>query len=148
MEMIDERKVSHGKNERRDLLSNLVHANEEFLDDGEQRLTEEELLGTTSTCSPVVHLSNGLLSREHVHVLPCWTRGEQALLYTDHVSIAVARQTSGHTLGFALNMLAVHPEEQEVLHKHIQDVLPNGRLPVSVKLLSIEVPSIIPFTDL
>ena len=47
MEMIDEQRVSHGKNERRDLLSNLVHANEEFLDDGEQRLTGEELLGTT-----------------------------------------------------------------------------------------------------
>ena len=61
------------------------------------------------------------------------------------VLTTVAWQTSGHTLGFALNMLAVHPEEQEMLHKHIQDVLPDGRLPVSVKQLPIEVPSIISF---
>ena len=30
-------------------------------------------------------------------------------------------------------MLAVHQEEQETLYQHIQDVLPDGRLPVSVQ---------------
>ena len=28
-------------------------------------------------------------------------------------------------------MLALHKEEQEALYQHIQDVLPDGRLPVS-----------------
>ena len=46
--MINERKVSDEKDEKRDLLSNLVNANEEFSDDGEQKLGEAELIGTRS----------------------------------------------------------------------------------------------------
>ena len=46
VEMINERKFSDEKDEKRDLLSNLVNANEEFLDDGEQKLGEAELIGT------------------------------------------------------------------------------------------------------
>ena len=45
VEMINERKFSNEKVEKRDLLSNLVDANEELLNDGEQRLREEELIG-------------------------------------------------------------------------------------------------------
>jgi hypothetical protein len=45
VEMINERKFSYKKDERRDLLSNLVDANEDLLYDGEQRLEEEELIG-------------------------------------------------------------------------------------------------------
>ena len=45
-EMINERKFSDEKDEKRDLLSNLVNANQELLDDGEQRLGEVELIGT------------------------------------------------------------------------------------------------------
>ena len=48
VEMINERKFSDVKDEKRDLLSNLVNANEEFLDDGEQKLGEVELIGTGS----------------------------------------------------------------------------------------------------
>ena len=44
-EMINERKSSGGKDERRDLLSNLVDANKEYLDGGEQRLLHEEVIG-------------------------------------------------------------------------------------------------------
>ena len=43
VEMIDERKYSC--EEKRDLLSNLISANNEFLDDGEQKLGEAELIG-------------------------------------------------------------------------------------------------------
>jgi hypothetical protein len=49
--MINEWKQSNEKGERRDLLSNLVSANEELLDDGAQRLGEEELIGTGQTRS-------------------------------------------------------------------------------------------------
>ena len=45
-EMIRERKFSDEKDEKRDLLSNLINANEELLDDGEVRLGEIELIGT------------------------------------------------------------------------------------------------------
>ena len=43
--MIDERKRSGDMDERRDLLSNLINANEESLKDGEQRLSEDEIFG-------------------------------------------------------------------------------------------------------
>lgn len=46
VEIINERKFSDEKGERRDLFSNLVSANEEFLDDGEQKLGEAEFIGT------------------------------------------------------------------------------------------------------
>ena len=56
--MIDERKFSNEKNEKRDLLSNLIDANEELLEDGEQRLGEAELIGTES----VLPLSTNLFT--------------------------------------------------------------------------------------
>jgi hypothetical protein len=43
--MINERKLSDEKDERMDLLSNLVNANDELLEDGEQKLGEVELIG-------------------------------------------------------------------------------------------------------
>ena len=45
--MINEQKHSCERDEKRDLLSNLVNANDEFLDDGGQRLGEAELIGTS-----------------------------------------------------------------------------------------------------
>ena len=72
--MINERKFSNEKGEKRDLLSNLVDANEELLDDGEKRLGEEELLGASSALCPVTRLFTDLLSfRRCFYVLPCWT---------------------------------------------------------------------------
>jgi len=44
--MINERKHSCEGDEKRDLLSNLISANDELLDDGDQRLGEAELIGT------------------------------------------------------------------------------------------------------
>lgn len=42
--------------------------------------------------------------------------------------ISAAGQTSDSTPCFALNMLAVHQEEQQALYRHIRDILPDGRL--------------------
>ncbi|KAF9643013.1 cytochrome P450 [Thelephora ganbajun] len=93
VEMINGRKFSDEKDEKRDLLSNLISANEEFLDDGEQKLGEVELIGN---------------------------------MFMFYIA---GHETSGHTLCFALNMLAVHQEEQEALYQHIQHILSDGRLP-------------------
>jgi len=88
-----ERRLSDDKDGKRDLLSGLITANDEFSDDGEQRLKDEELIGN------------------------------MFMFYL------AGHETSGHTLSFALNMLAVHQEEQEALYQHIQSVLPDGRPP-------------------
>ena len=77
--MINERKNSYEKDGKRDLLSNLVCANEEFLDDGEQRLREAELIGMGSGLGLPAHLFKCLPYRKHVHVLHCWTRSEDSL---------------------------------------------------------------------
>ena len=72
MESINERKSSEG-GEKRDLLSNLVDANEELLEDGEQRLGEEELIGTWPVFRPLARLFTHLPPRKHIHFLRGWT---------------------------------------------------------------------------
>ena len=79
LESINERKFSDEGDERRDLLSNLVNANDEHSDSGGQRLGEAELIGMDSTLGLPANLLTYLLSREHVHFLPGWTRGEYTL---------------------------------------------------------------------
>jgi len=82
MEMTNERKHFCENNEKRDLLSNLVSANEEFLDDGEQRLGQEELTGMGSGLGLPVHSFKCLPPRKHVRFLHRWTRGEDSLVNT------------------------------------------------------------------
>ena len=79
MEVINKRKLSDEKDEKRDLLSNLINANEELSDDGEQRLGEAELIGAWPTLGIPGRLFTPLPFRKHFHVLPCWTRGEDTL---------------------------------------------------------------------
>ena len=55
VEMINERKLSDEKDERMDLLSNFVDANDELLEDGEQKLGEVELIGRGSCRGLLVH---------------------------------------------------------------------------------------------
>ena len=129
VEMINERKSSYEKDERGDLLSNLVDANQ----DGEQTLEEEELIGAGSALISIIHLFTDPLFREYLHFLSCWTRGKDISVSLGDLMFSAAQQSSGSALCFALNMLAVHQEEQEELYKHIQDILPDGRLPVSMQ---------------
>ena len=87
--MINERKYSGENDEKRDLLSNLVNANEEFTDDGEQRLGEVELVGAESGLGLLAHLLIHLSFRKHFRILRCWTRGEDTLVNTDDHLISV-----------------------------------------------------------
>jgi hypothetical protein len=66
----DQRKASGGRGERRGLLSNLVDANEELVDDGDQRLSEEELIGARSTFEPVAFLFKPLQEKSSCFILP------------------------------------------------------------------------------
>ena len=73
MESINERKFSDERGEKRDLLSNLIDANEELLDDGEQRLGEVELIGTWPVLGLPACLVTHLSSRKQIHFLHRWT---------------------------------------------------------------------------
>jgi len=88
--MINERKLYYGEGEKRDLLSNLISANDEFLDDGEQRLGEVELIGTGLGLGLPARLSKYVRFRKHVHVLHCWTRGEDCLTGAEDHLISAA----------------------------------------------------------
>ena len=61
-----------------DLLSNLINANDELLEDGEQKLGEAELIGKGSGRGPLVYPFTRLTYRKHIYVLHRWTRGEDA----------------------------------------------------------------------
>ena len=86
--MINGRKHSDEKDERRDLLSNLINANEELSDDGERRLGEVELIGTGSALGLPARLFTHLPFRKHFHVLHRWTRGEDTLIGVGRRSIS------------------------------------------------------------
>ena len=90
MEAINERKLYGEGDEKRDLLSNLVDANEELSDDGEQRLGEVELIGLWLALGLRPHLLTPLPFRKHFHVLSCWTRGEDTLASADRQLITAA----------------------------------------------------------
>jgi hypothetical protein len=88
--MINERKLSDEKDEKMDLLSNLVDANEELLENGEQRLGDEELIGRGSGLGPSSHAFTHLTFRKHVHVLHGRTRGEDTPTNADNRPTPVA----------------------------------------------------------
>jgi hypothetical protein len=91
IEMINERKLSDEKDERMDLLSNLVNANDELLEGGEQKLGEVELIGRGSGLSLPIHSLTRLTSRKYFYVLRRWTRGEGTLTNTERRSISATR---------------------------------------------------------
>ncbi|EGN92850.1 hypothetical protein SERLA73DRAFT_98604, partial [Serpula lacrymans var. lacrymans S7.3] len=45
------------------------------------------------------------------------------------IFLVAGHETTAHSLCFALAMLALYPDEQEILHQHIKGVLPDGRIP-------------------
>lgn len=45
----------------------------------------------------------------------------------------IISQTSAHTLAFAFALLALHPEEQDLLYEEITSVMKDGKLPVRSK---------------
>lgn len=46
-------------------------------------------------------------------------------------------KTTAHTLAFAFALLALYPEEQDALYKHIKNVVPGDRLPVRANIESL-----------
>ena len=88
--MINERKFSDEKDEKRDLLSNFVNANEELIEDGEQMLTEVELVGTGPVFGLLAHSFTHLPFRKRFHVLHCRTRGGDTRINADRRSTSTA----------------------------------------------------------
>jgi cytochrome P450 len=97
--------------EKRDIFSRLVEANEEETTRS-ARLDDSELIGNTFL----------MLLAGHGKPYCC-----QILNYLVDRSCA---DTTANTLAASIAFLALHEEEQEKIYKHIQTVLPDGRDPV------------------
>ncbi|EGN92845.1 hypothetical protein SERLA73DRAFT_163809 [Serpula lacrymans var. lacrymans S7.3] len=45
------------------------------------------------------------------------------------IFLVAGHETTAHSLCFSLAMLALYPDEQEILYNHVKSVLPDGRMP-------------------
>jgi len=90
-EMIELRQHSAKTEERHDLFSSLLDAND--VDSGEAKLTVSELIGNI------------------------------------FIFLVAGHETTAHTLCFTFAMLALYPDEQEILYQHVQSVLSSGKAP-------------------
>jgi cytochrome P450 len=114
LEMVQAGLADRVKEERHDLFSNLLAANDE---DVEVNLSISEIVGEIFTLFPP---------------------SSQNLTYTDSTGNVfiyqlAGHETTAHTLAFAFAMLALYPDEQEKLYKHVKSVLPVDRPPVRMQ---------------
>ncbi|KAK0466887.1 cytochrome P450 [Desarmillaria tabescens] len=94
LEMIRNRRTVARKEERYDLFSSFLDANDDkaFVG-GEIKLTDHELLGNI------------------------------------YIFLLAGHETAAHTLAFTFVLLALYPDQQEILHSHIKSIIPDGRNP-------------------
>jgi len=128
LEMVEARRTSGEAEQRYDLFSGLLDASQQGLDDGGV-LSDEELIGEHSNVVPLripqlrltcrLQLGNTfifLIAGHEVGLFFCSGR---------MVVGAISPQTTAHTLGFTLGLLALFPDEQERLYQHIKGVMPD-----------------------
>ncbi|KAK0466861.1 cytochrome P450 [Desarmillaria tabescens] len=89
----DELETAEEKEERHDLFSSLLDANDDAGGGAEAKLTDRELLGNI------------------------------------YIFLLAGHETTGHTLAFTLVLLALYPDQQEILYCHIKSIIPDGRNP-------------------
>lgn len=124
-EMIETRRNAETKEERYDLLSSLLDANEDTSKGG---ITDQELLGALRLLSLFCSRSHISLS-EHLH-FPYRRYVLQTIASTLFAEGYVGHETTAHTLCFALGLLALYQDEQERAFQEIKKALPDGRDPV------------------
>ena len=111
-EMIVARRTAEVKEERHDLFSSLLDANEGLAENGEQ-LADEGLLGNVFIFMVAGYeVSQGACT--HLSYL----------LYPD-----TTRQTSAHTLAYCFILLALYQDEQEKFYQNIKQLLSDGHTP-------------------
>ncbi|OAX30733.1 cytochrome P450, partial [Rhizopogon vinicolor AM-OR11-026] len=54
---------------------------------------------------------------------------DSELISNIFILMVAGHETTGHSLAFALALLALYPDKQEELYQHIKRVLPDGRIP-------------------
>ncbi|THU83303.1 cytochrome P450 [Dendrothele bispora CBS 962.96] len=159
MEMIHARRTSEKKEERYDLFSSLLDANdqdddgdEEFeFDDGEGgkergkklKLTERELIGNIFFFFWLLDMSGRVWVwvwwKEYVDgekgpgLIVLRRRRRRSLETQDYESLSLCRSddclTTAHTLCYTFALLALYPDKQEKLYQQIKSLMKEDRLP-------------------
>lgn len=116
LEMIEERKTSTGLDEKRDLMSNWIHASMGADRSGgkEPTLTEREILGNIFTFL----VAGGVAIVPFIYITFETDLGEKG------------HETTAYSLASALALLSLYQDEQDELYEHVRSVVPEGRLPV------------------
>ncbi|KAK0479259.1 cytochrome P450 [Armillaria novae-zelandiae] len=54
---------------------------------------------------------------------------DQELLGNVFIFLVAGHETTGHTLALTLALLALYPDQQEILYRHVKSIIPDGRNP-------------------
>ncbi|KAK0463297.1 cytochrome P450 [Armillaria novae-zelandiae] len=54
---------------------------------------------------------------------------DQELLGNVFIFLVAGHETTGHTLALTLALLALYPDQQEILYSHVKSIIPDGRNP-------------------
>lgn len=54
---------------------------------------------------------------------------DSELIGNTYIFLLAGHETTAHTLSFALALLALHPEKQDIMYEHVKSIIANGRLP-------------------
>lgn len=54
---------------------------------------------------------------------------DQELLGNVFIFLVAGHETTGHTLALTLALLALYPDQQEILYRHVKSIVPDGRNP-------------------
>nr|BAL05196.1 cytochrome P450 [Phanerodontia chrysosporium] len=62
---------------------------------------------------------------------------DEELLGNIFIFLLAGHETTAHTLAFTFGLLALYPEQQDKLYKHIKHVIPDGRIPAYEEMNSL-----------
>ena len=125
-QMIKLRKQPGPRDERYDLFSNLLGDSP----DGEPRLVDSELIGTTFPLSKR-STAHTMLGNIFIFLLAGHEVKHLFGLDSCRYSSLNRLQTTAHALTFSFALLALYPEKQEKLFQHIQETVSSlGHAPV------------------
>ncbi|KAK0241060.1 cytochrome P450 [Armillaria nabsnona] len=60
---------------------------------------------------------------------------DQELLGNIYVFLLSGHESTAYALAFTFALLALYPDQQEILHSHVKSIIPDGRNPVSFAIL-------------
>ncbi|KLO20769.1 cytochrome P450 [Schizopora paradoxa] len=83
-------------------------------------------------------LFSNLILASHEETETKYKLSSEELMGDTFIFLLAGHETSAHTLAFAFALLALHPEEQELLYEEIRSVMKDGKLPEYKDMASLK----------